>query len=307
MRVEPLPLTTARRELQGDGRIVSIRHSGVPWFHLNDADPKRVQDRLKEQAAVYKKITRGSLSKLIGQALEIAVYRALDSQSELDFYGGFLHLDAHDDSTLYTKEEPPSIVSGRDLPGSMKLDFLLNHNEAGHAGVEVKNVRQWLYPNRDEIRDLLLKCCAIDAVPVLIARRIPYVTFTEVFKPCGIIIHETLNQRFPDSKKDLADQAKDKMLLGYHDVRMGNQPDVRLNHFIHDLLPKLLPRARKKFNDHRDILERFGTRSIDYPELHVELYTKWGHYGTHIDERVDGFDESELYEPPDEEPDGGEY
>ena len=200
-RVESVHLTTARRELKREGRINTIMHLNRPWYHLDDARPDTVQERLDEQGVVYKKISGGSISMLIGQALEIAVYRSLDSQTELDFYGGFPELDAHDDSTLYTKVEPPSLVSGLRLPGDQKLDFLLRHIDAGHAGIEVKNVREWFYPDRKEVRDHLNKCCSINAVPVLIARRIPYVTFTEVFKPCGVIIHETLNQRFPDSKK----------------------------------------------------------------------------------------------------------
>lgn len=49
----------------------------------------------------------------MGQALEIAVYRALKDQTTFDTFGAFLDLDDHDDSTLYQKEEPPSSASGR--------------------------------------------------------------------------------------------------------------------------------------------------------------------------------------------------
>jgi hypothetical protein len=69
---------------------------------------------------------------LIGQALEIAVFRALAGQMALQSYGGFLDLDDHDDSTLYSKEEHPSLLSGHRMPGDKKLDFLLYHPEAGH-------------------------------------------------------------------------------------------------------------------------------------------------------------------------------
>lgn len=90
------------------------------------------------------------------------------------FLGHFKDLGAHDDSTLYQKEEPPQAVSGNAMPGDRSLDFLANTASAGLAGIEVKNIREWIYPNREEVTELLLKCCSIDAVPVLIARRIHF-------------------------------------------------------------------------------------------------------------------------------------
>jgi hypothetical protein len=66
---------------------------------------------------------------------------------------------------------------------------------------------------------------------VLIARRIPFVTFTVLGK-FGLIIHQTYNQLLPASEAALAVKVRDKMLLGYHDVRTTNQPDTRLLKFI---------------------------------------------------------------------------
>lgn len=192
---------------------------------------------------------------LLGQTLEIAALRALQSQSNLIYLGDFRDLDTHDDSTPYSKTEPPSTLSGRRISG--ELDFLVLHPEAGFAGLELKNIREWLYPDRPEVRDLLLKCCTLDVVPVLITRRIHYLTF-QYLQPCGVIIHQTYNQLYPNSAKDLADQVRDKTLLGYHDVRVGNMPDVRLIRFIHTNLPKVLPEAREKFDRFKDLLLDLG-------------------------------------------------
>jgi hypothetical protein len=135
---------------------------------------------------------------LSGQTLEIAVFRSLLAQSALEFFGAFTNLDAHDDSSLYVKEEPPSSLNGRQIPEQGKFDFLIRHPTSGYAGLEIKNIRQWFYPNRDEIRDLLFKCCCLDVVPVLIARRIHFSTFS-VLNPCGVILHQTYNQLYPTS------------------------------------------------------------------------------------------------------------
>ena len=73
------------------------------------------------------------------------------------------------------------------MPDDKRLDFLVHDLAAGYAGIEVKNLREWLYPDRVEIHELLLKCCALDVVPVLIARRIHYSTYS-VLNACGVTI-----------------------------------------------------------------------------------------------------------------------
>jgi hypothetical protein len=121
-------------------------------------------------------------------------------------------------------------LNGRRISGGRKLDFLVQHPQAGYAGIEIKNIREWIYPDREEIRELLSKCCALDVVPVLIAQRIHYSTFS-VLKPCGVIVHQTFNQLYPSAELELSEKVRDKRLLGYHDVRVGNIPDARLNRF----------------------------------------------------------------------------
>jgi hypothetical protein len=59
-------------------------------------------------------------------------------------------LDAHDDNTLYQKGEPPQAVSGNAMPGDRSLDFLVHTTTAGLAGIEIKNIRERSYPNREE-------------------------------------------------------------------------------------------------------------------------------------------------------------
>jgi hypothetical protein len=204
----------------------------------------------------------------LGQALEIAVYRSLSNQTTLDFLnflGAFSYLDQHDDSLLYSKEEPPARLR-RGLNDASRLDFLVRHPSGGWGAVEVKNIREWLYPDRDEIRTLIRKAVAFDAVPVLIGRRVPYVTF-HILNRCGVIIHQTYNQRFPEAHRRLGEKAAHKDLLGFHDIRFGSQPDTRLLRFLHVNLPTVLPRARDDFDDYKDLLGDYGNGMIPYEEF----------------------------------------
>jgi hypothetical protein len=82
-----------------------------------------------------------------------------------------------------------------------ELDFVAMTTNATLLGLEAKNIREWIYPQREEITELLKKCTAVDAVPVLIARRIQFSTF-RVLNVCGVILHQTYNQLLPIGRSD---------------------------------------------------------------------------------------------------------
>jgi hypothetical protein len=77
-------------------------------------------------------------------------------------------------------------------------------------------------------------------------------------------MHQTYNQLYPNSANDLAERASDKHMLGYHDIRVGNEPDDRLTKFISINLPKLLPEAREKFDRMKHVLLAYGDSQISY-------------------------------------------
>lgn len=264
-RVNPHILTTARNHLLENGTLVRIIRQ-VPWFHLSDTPSETVNEKLQQLEPIHSALQSQRFNMRLGQTLEIAIFRALKGQSRLNFLGHFNDLDEHDDSSLYSKEEPPSGLSGNLIPNGKKLDFVVVTGEAGFVGIEAKNVREWLYPNRDEVRDLLLKCCYANAVPVLIGRRIPFVTF-KLLNACGAIVHQTYNQLYPSADSQLAGQAANKDLLGYHDIRVGNQPDGRLVKFFHTNLPNVVDEARLKFDAFKDLVEPFARNSISYAEF----------------------------------------
>lgn len=263
LRVDPHILTPARAELVDRGIIQTITRDNAPWFYLTATPWHEVEARLSELLPIHKAINAGSLTKRIGQALEIAIYKALISQNFPGFLGSFTDLDSRDDSKLYPKQDPPQTISRRTI-APRSLDFVLGDLSAP-VGVEVKNVRRWFYTTDDSLRAFLLKCCDLNAVPLLIARRIAYVTF-RLLHPCGVLFHQTYNQRFPNTARALAEQAADKRLLGYHDIRVGNDPDARLLKFVRTL-PDLIHPARERFVAYRDLLCDFASGARSYADF----------------------------------------
>src|SRR5665213_127758 len=264
MRIDPHVLTPVRNQMIASGVMQRAVRQNAPWYHLTGIDQATIDARLQLLVPMHRDFQR--LGMRIGQALEIAVFKALRMQKQMMFLGHFKDLTAHDDTTLYQKEEPPQAVSANAMPGDRSLDFLASTPAAGLAGIEVKNIREWIYPDREEVTEMLLKCCSIDAVPVLIARRIHFSTF-HVLSRCGVVFHQTYNQLLPVTVSALADQVRHKDAFGFHDIRVGNDPDVRLQKFIGENLPKVLPDARQTFDHYKDLLMSYGSREIDYTEF----------------------------------------
>jgi Holliday junction resolvase len=266
-RIDPHIITQARSKLSEKGIIKEYRRGGAPWYYLAAADKAFVDKRLALLAKLHAKATKNAVTMKVGQTLEIAVFRALGAATEAkkgQFLGGFLDLDEHDDGGLYKKEEP-KMFSGRKAPQGRCLDFIAVGEKLG-AGIEVKNLREWIYPQREEVKALLSKALAFDVVPVLIARRIHFSAFS-VLNRCGVILHQTYNQLYPNSEAELAGEVKQKDLLGYHDVRVGNEPDARLLKFTGENLWRVLPSAREKFEEYKDLIEAYCSGEMDYAEF----------------------------------------
>jgi hypothetical protein len=227
---------------------------------------EKLDERFAAQLPVYRALNGGNLPMRLGQTLEIATYKALLKGPLSEFHGRFLDLDKHDDSVMYSKDEPPQHIGARTLPGKQNLDFLVRHPTAKMLGIECKNIRTWLYPHDNEILETLRKCLTLDIVPVIIARRIPYVSFV-VLSRCGVLMHQCYNQVLPASAADVAAQAKQKDLLGYHDIRTGNEPDSRLLKFITENLPNIADAARVKFDEYKDLLDDYANNRMGYDEF----------------------------------------
>jgi hypothetical protein len=269
-RIDPHVLTIAKKELTDAGELEMYSpapgKNDIPWFYLAGTPELDLKNRYDELEPIHRATVDPSFTKRIGQTMEIAVSRALQERADLYSTGHYSDLNEHRDDKPYSKDEPPSIVGSLAIPGKKKLDFEIFTETAGVVGIEVKNIREWIYVNRIEVTDMLSKCCALNAVPVLIARRIAYETFS-VLNACGVLIHQTYNQLYPKADEELASKVREKRLLGYHDVRVGNDPDARLKKFLQVNLPNLWDEAREKFEEHKELLCGFGNKAVSYKEL----------------------------------------
>ena len=267
-----------------------VANRNAHWFHLAEEDPNRVARRTAELQELWAHFTARQVVRRTGQALEIAVFRSLIASPQATLFGGFADLDQHDDTTLYSKREVQD-VNGRSL-GNRALDFIVASG-GDLCGIEAKNIRPWLYPHDPDITEAIKKARTLDVVPVIIARRIHFSTF-KALSACGVIVHQTFNQRMAAADADLAAHAAHKDLLGYHDIRVSNAPDPRLTRFIDENLPILIPQSRGKLADNGDLLDAYATGEMAYPEFAGRLRRR--HLGLNEDRDLTHEIDPDLYE-----------
>lgn len=267
MRIEPTILTQARDALENSGVVKSEKRGKAYWYYLAEAGKEEVESRLAELAPLHDRTQEGAFTHRLGQTLEIAVLRAIQ-RSGVAYLGHFADLGDHDDSTAYTKVDPTVFVNGNKIEKG-PLDYITF--PAGiAAGIEVKKYRTWLYPRSSEVRELLWKCADADAVPVLITRRLPFLTI-RLLQASGCITHENYNQLYPGADAALAEEVRKKDKLGYHDVRTGNEPDGRLLRFVAELLPVLVQEARPAFERFREAHRTYGKGESSYLQWYRQI------------------------------------
>lgn len=237
--------------------------------------PGQIKDKLDVLAGLYLETTDAAFTAALGDPLEISIFKILQQLRAAD--RRFAHLGAFDLSQRqpngrFPKTEPPTNYSGATLFGPPDYVFFEPKNGES-AMVECKNHREWIYPSHDEIKTLVGKALLAEMTPVLIARRLPYITKAALCEPAGIIAHETYNQLYPDTDhgRDLAARVIQPRSLGYFDVKASEEPLPRTIDFFKRNLPDILPTAAEKFRNHREILQQWVDGTMSWHDLRLHL------------------------------------
>ena len=128
--------------------------------------------------------------------------------------------------------EQPRKRRGRTVDAAGYAPIDPSNPNAGYIpfGVEVKNIRSWIYPWDNEIWDLLSALGhRPDVVPVLVARRIHPITFN-FLKDIGGLGHATYRQWFAwsgSTDDSLSAERFEEVVvaLGFHDAERVENPD----------------------------------------------------------------------------------
>jgi hypothetical protein len=195
-RVDPHLLGLAIMDLIETNRLKTYKHSTVSNWHSNiGASEQEVMLRLNDLAPLYASVSKGGFGNLTGDALEVITFKCLNlayqNNALFAFLGDFKLNEAKVDGR-FRKNQPPKFIG---TAATLKeADFLQFGHSSGPLCIECKNYREWLYPGDRNIKQLIIKACELQAIPVLLARKIHYSTITNLLYPAGIIAHETYHQ-----------------------------------------------------------------------------------------------------------------
>lgn len=273
-RVDPHLLGLAIHELVSERKFIkSHTHSStgsISWYANAKQSEAAVNTKLSEIAPLYAQVSSGQFPNLVGDSLEIAVFKSLrqlnDKNPQFTFFGSIELDKPKNKQNRYRKIEPPQTVSGhttRKIP-----DFIINGFESGSICVECKNYREWFYPHHNEIIKLIRVGLELHSTPLLIARRIHYTTITNFLKPAGIIAHESYYQYYPVDQVELADNVRHKRSLGFSDVRASEEPDQRTIKFFTSDLKKIVDNMARRFQENRSALEDYVAEDINLAQLY---------------------------------------
>lgn len=276
IRVDPHLVGLAIADLLELNRLRSHAHhsTGATHWYANPATTTELYEpRLAELATLYSETTQAGFGNLIGDALEIIVFKCLDqlyTSSPRFAYQGHFHLDQPlNQNGRYPKTQPPKSIGKN--KSTKEADFLAFGYDPGPLCIECKNYREWLYPHHEVIKELIIKATELNAIPVLIARRIHYTTLTNFLEPAGIIAHETYFQYYPPHHADLAIKVSDKKLLGFTDVTATHDPHPRSVKFFLTDLPKIVSYMAERWKKNQQPLLAYALDEINLAQLYTAI------------------------------------
>lgn len=299
-RVDPHLITYAIKDMVELNRLavhVSEKYPDVPWYSNVGTKPNKYSEPLETLSDLYHKVS-SALSNHVGDALEVATFQALrmtrDIEPRYHFDGHFFLNRPKNNHNRFHQRKAPKAVG--DNSTDKQPDFLQYGHNAGILCIECKNYREWVYPSKQFIKHHIIRCDEIDAIPVIIARRIHYSARTNLLEPAGIIAHESYHQYFPSDESETADMARDKNSLGFTDIFASEEPKSRTVDFFSKHLPSIVDEMGARWRANRSALVDYANGDIHLAQLYNAIGSRAG--GKWVDELADESQPEDWYPDP---------
>ena len=272
-RCDPHVITHALRELVASGEVAKIAHPvhQTAFYHLPEMLNKaKTRKLLTARQAVIDPLYSRYLqlaqhdSHLCGDALETVIR---DGFSQVSSY-----------LELGSKSQPLLSFGDKTLPGALDGTYMLSEKSLLLA-VEAKNIREWIYPDAQQLWSLLNKANTISSpscpvLPVLICRKIPYYAFA-AFKQLGILGFEIHCQFFDPSLETELIDIKHKDGLGFHDIQTELSAPERLVRFLEKTIPDHGAEFAAKFLENKELISAVAPQLADKRLANSTRNTLW--------------------------------
>lgn len=257
--VQPHHLTTARGQLRREQIIKETPHKTrgggtISVLHLADLGRRR---KAFQRAAARKRLLQARYLawavrlNLLGPAGERVAHASLRDVAAAAGY----RLERPEGG-------PVATIFGAPVPGGA-LDDAAHLQITDNRGItvavvtipiEVKNVREWIYPDSERLHQLLYKGAKlkeqnpnVPIVPVLVCRRAPYTTFT-MAKAFGFYVADARAQFLPRREDVTPTHVNELALeLGFSDLTQDLGPHRLLRKHFGTALPRVAASAAENW------------------------------------------------------------
>jgi hypothetical protein len=145
----------------------------------------------------------------------------------------------------------------------------------GIIGIEVKNIREWIYPDSVEIWKTLKACLDLHCVPIIINRPFHSTSFS-FFRAIGVLGFETQKQYFEYSLREdpLFQAVKDELyfrdMFPWMVTRRGIKLDRGIVRFFSSTVPQWIGSTSSQFNLNRDLLLPYANGPLHREETPMD-------------------------------------
>ncbi len=238
----PHVLYYAIKTMENDGTLRTLRPAAAPcqFYTLATVDPAVLDARLSFLVAEATKWnTAVSRSDTVGKHGESIVHQAFVSSPAFYVGPGWGNVEEVNGITI------PSSRTGRkgSVDGFIMLSAL--PPSEGAAIVEVKNIREWIYPMELMLWDVIRNGFVVNAVPVILTRKIYHSTYNYVLSQLGAVGIQLHNQFLPTAMQNDLASCKDKSSLGFKDITFTATPPNHVREAV-KVLANQLPNSRAR-------------------------------------------------------------
>ena len=222
--------------------VVKMRRNDWPcdMYHLSSTDAVTLRDALTRKIPLEKQWHKRSTGDALGKQGELIVRQAFEADAKFfvaPAWGNVMR------------------VNGKDIPartgpvGSVDGLVILAHlpPQNGSAIVEVKNQREWIYPRDPALWDIIRNGFAVNAVPILFARKIYTSSFTYVLYRLGGIGIQMHAQFLPESEMERLKMCKNRIGLGFKDLDFNETVPKNLQNSI-SVIASQITSSRRQMN-----------------------------------------------------------
>ena len=247
-RVDPHHLTTARRIL--NLQLVSNKY--VPLYTLPNTPLSSVSSIIARKELLYNAfLNHFTKDSFCGDVAEKIVFASMTQALNLSIEPHTLgNVSKIGNLTTNTPLDTYAFVITTDNKGQRKVVTL---------GIEVKNIREWIYPQSVEIWKALKACIDLDCIPIIVSRAFHFTAFT-FFRDIGALGYKTKHQYFSSELWGHSLYTPLKSELYFRDMVLWREdkPDPMVSRFFSDLLPQYISRTTLTFERNKQLIEQYA-------------------------------------------------